>query len=159
MHSQGNLYTTLNIGQVGWKKHLEVTFAQVLVGMNITAWFIAVPFIFYYLLAMGSSNPGEKELYRWGIVRYCFCTLWFTVGSAFVLMNQSDWQLLCDSILENMAKIIGAIFWVAFAFFVGYFFKYRLPKEKRNRGLVGAQPATQSGMHSYACMHLGGMRK
>lgn len=102
-------------------------------------WIGVLPFLWYLKFVMSEFTMIEKkkrEFYAWGIIRYCFCALWFTVGNAFFLMDQNDWHSFYQSICDNVSKIIAGVFWLAFIFFIYYFFIRRYAKEKEKRGLV-----------------------
>jgi hypothetical protein len=117
---------------------LDVSPSQILVGANLAAWLVSISLTFYYLFVMSSKTDDDRKkraLYLWGIKRFLFCMIWFTVGSSFILMTLDDWRLFCNLISYNMPYIIGVSFWVGFISFVIYFFKYRLPKERKSKGL------------------------
>jgi hypothetical protein len=119
-------------------KRLEVTIDQIMLAINVGVWVGVLPFIWYLKFVMGETTIVEQKrrgFYAWGIIRYCYCAAWFTIGTTFFLMNQDDWQHLYTSMAENVTKLISSIFFIGFVFFVYYFFVRKYPKEKEKRGL------------------------
>jgi Ca2+/Na+ antiporter len=109
-----------------------------MLSFNVALWVGVLPFIWYLKFVMAETTVIEQKkrrFYAWGIIRYCYCALWFTIGTAFFLMNQNDWQRLYESMADNVAKLISVVFWLGFAFFIYYFFVYKYPKEAEKRGL------------------------
>lgn len=117
---------------------MDISLAQILVAGNMTLWLLIASLLFYYLFVMGSKTEDERKkrgLYLWGIKRFGFSLIWLSVGSIFILMSPDDWKNFCNAIATNVTYLIGAFFWCGFFSFVGYFFKLRLPKERKARGL------------------------
>jgi len=84
-------------------------------------------------------NENEPEIdrkkadYRWGIIRYCFCDLWFTAGCTFFLMNADDWTWLCRTLTDNITKVVAVSLWLVFVLFLLYFFKMQLVRRKAKK--------------------------
>lgn len=126
---------------------MDISGSQVIVGANLAAWLVSISLMFYYLFVMSNKTDDDKKkrgFYLWGIKRFLFCMIWFTVGSSFILMTPNDWLAVCQFMSSNVTYIIGAFFWVGFISFVIYFFKHRLSKERKARGLENSLSIPQS---------------
>jgi hypothetical protein len=118
---------------------LDITIDQIMLSVNIALWVGVLPFLWYLRFVMvGEGTIIEEKrrgFYAWGILRYCYCASWFTLGTTFFLMNQNDWQHLYETMTDNVTKLISGVFWLGFAFFIYYFFVRKYEKEKERRGL------------------------
>jgi hypothetical protein len=104
--------------------------------ITIGTWLSVIGFLFYYALVLDDDTEEDKRKrsrYGWGVKIYIIAVMFFSLGTAFYTMTDTDTILFLDYLEKNATRIIGMLFWAATVLWGIYFFGVRLSKRRRTK--------------------------